>query len=64
MELTADPDTPPELVATEQVTVSIKDLRGLIVQDGTVWVADGTNGIVHQSIADLEGDNLEPDAAP
>jgi hypothetical protein len=61
MELTADPESAPELVATEQVTVSTKDLKGLIVQDGVVWIADGTNGVVHQPIAGIEGENLEED---
>jgi hypothetical protein len=45
-----------EILASEQVTVSTKDLRGVIVQDGVVWVADGTNGIVHQPVSDIEGD--------
>ena len=43
------------LLATEQVTVSTKDLRTVIVQDDTMWIADGTNGVVHQRIDDIEG---------
>jgi streptogramin lyase len=59
MELTADDDAAIRLLATEQVAVSTKDLKGLIVQDGTVWIADGTNGVVHQPISGIEGENLE-----
>ena len=55
MELTTDPDRPPSLIATEQVTVSTKDLRGVTVLDEIVWVADGTNGIVHQPVDGVEG---------
>ena len=55
MELTTDPDRPPSLIATEQVTVSTKDLKGVTVLDEIVWVADGTNGIVHQPVNGVEG---------
>jgi hypothetical protein len=58
MELTTDPDRPPTLIATEQVTVSTKDLRGVTVLDDIVWVADGTNGIVHQPITGVEGGDI------
>jgi hypothetical protein len=62
-EFESDPDegslTP---VASEQVTVSTKDLRTVIVQDETLWIADGTNGVVHQAIDDIEGDVSTEDA--
>ena len=58
MELTTDPDRPPTLIATEQVTVSTKDLRGVTVLDDIVWVADGTNGIVHQPVTGVEGGDI------
>jgi hypothetical protein len=51
-ELTTDPL---RLVAEEQVTVSTKDLRGTIVLDDTVWVADGLNGVVHQPADGIDG---------
>ena len=49
------PDEGLTLIATEQVTVSTKDLRTVIVLDETLWIADGTNGVVHQRIDDIEG---------
>ncbi len=55
---------------TEQVTVSTKDLRAVVVADETIWIADGTNGVVHQAIADIEGevsttdDELIPQGSP
>jgi hypothetical protein len=52
-ELATEPLT---LLASEQVAVSTKDLRGIIVHDDVVWIADGTNGIVHQPIDGIEGD--------
>jgi len=55
---TSDPEgaAAMRIVATEQVTVSTKDLRDLVVHDGVIWIADGTNGVVHQPIDDIEGD--------
>jgi hypothetical protein len=47
---------PLTIVASEQVTVSTKDLRTVIVVDDTIWIADGTNGVVHQPISGIEGD--------
>ncbi len=52
------------IVATEQVTVSTKDLRTIIVRDGTLWIADGTNGVVHQRIDDIEGEVPTDDTTP
>ena len=51
---------PLAVVATEQVAVSTKDLQGITVLDDTIWVADGTNGVVHQPVGDLEGSPVEP----
>ena len=62
-EVSTDDDQALEILAAEQVTVSTKDLRGLIVQDDIVWVADGTNGVVHQSIDGLEGDDPVTDGS-
>ncbi len=47
---------PLRLIATEQVAVSTKDLRGTIVRDDVVWVADGTNGVVHQPVDGIDGE--------
>lgn len=51
-------------IATEQVTVSTKDLRTVIVFDETLWIADGTNGVVHQHVGDVEGEISTPDTIP
>jgi streptogramin lyase len=51
-ELSTDPL---RLVAEEQVAVSTKDLRGTIVHDGVVWVADGTNGVAFQPVDGIDG---------
>jgi hypothetical protein len=64
-EFFSDPDedklTP---VATEQVTVSTKDLRQVIVVDNYMWIADGTNGVVFQDIDDIEGEVQTDDTTP
>jgi hypothetical protein len=52
------------LVASEQVTVSTKDLRTVIVLDDTIWIADGTNGVVHQPISGIEGEVVTDDTTP
>ena len=52
------------IVGMEQVTVSTKDLRGLTVQDGVVWVADGTNGVVHQPVDGIEGESPTETTVP
>ncbi len=58
------PDRSPTPIATEQVTVSTKDLRTVIVVDETIWIADGTNGVVHQPITGIEGEVETDDTAP
>lgn len=62
-EFSAAPDEPITPVATEQVTVSTKDLRTVIVQGETIWIADGTNGVVHQPITGVEGE-ITDDTTP
>jgi streptogramin lyase len=52
------------LIASEQVTVSTKDLRTVIVLDDTIWIADGTNGVVHQPISGIEGEITTEDTIP
>jgi hypothetical protein len=63
-EVSTDTDRPPAILAGEQVTVSTKDLRGVTVLDDIVWVADGTNGIVHQPITGVEGGDITTDTEP
>ena len=52
MELNA---APLALLATEKVARSDKDLRDVVVAEDVVWVADGTNGIVHRPIDGIGG---------
>jgi streptogramin lyase len=49
-------DEPLTAVAAEQVTVSTKDLRTVVVDEETVWIADGENGVVHQPVEGVSGD--------
>jgi hypothetical protein len=59
MLVAVDPDTM-TVVAAEQVTRDTKVLRGLRVVDDQVWVADGTDGVAYQPVAELDA---EPAAA-
>ena len=64
-ELESDPDSNQLTeIATEQVTVSTKDLRTVIILDETMWIADGTNGVVFQNINDIEGEVETDDTTP
>jgi len=43
-------------VAAEQVSLENALLRGPVYWDGRVWAADGIDGVVYQTLDDIEGD--------
>ncbi len=45
--------SPLRFVREEQVTVSTRDLQGLVAHDDELWVADGDEGVAYLSLAEV-----------